>query len=774
MNPEHRKALVRRARTIKGVPTALALFSGGGGLDLGFKFAGFKILAATDSDPYAAKTHAINWPGVPFILKDIRTLSVTEILEATSGRRPDVIIGGPPCEGFSTLGARLSADPRNLLVDSFVRIADALRPQAILVENVRAIATEYRGRYREHVISSFEKIGYHVKFSVLDAANYGVAQHRRRAFFVGFADPRISYNFPPATHGEAGKPFVTVGTAILDLLGKDGEIPNNTALNHSEKVVARYRYIPEGGMLPPPEKLPSDIRRSNFGSTYKRLHRDRPSLTIVPGNNAFPIHPILHRSLTPREAARLQSFPDEYVFEGDRRRQCILVGNAVPPKLSEVIARSIHECILPFRGAMALAPQKVADEISKRAVPRTPTPISIGHSSSVELNQRGFVDLFSGAGGFTAGLLRAGLHPLVSVDVNATVKATHEANYPRVPFVLGDLALPEVQRRVAKIAGPKPFLVVGGPPCQGFSVFGKRRMARSQGLKPREDPRNRLVFSFVDTIALLQPKWVVMENVAGFLSLDNGTFAEAVVFELKRLGYCNAEYRILDAADYGVPQRRKRFLLIANRTAHLIPWPKKKFFETPEEWQNPHRTVGEAISDLAEDGSISKFTSHVPMIHKPLQVERFRHIPEGGKLDTDSIPRRLLRGYRTKIVKNFSHVFRRLHRDKPSITLVPGHNAFPIHPFLDRALTVREAARIQTFPDDIQFKGSREDQCIQVGNAFPPLLAELIANNILKAESSGWYPGRMPKLAAYSLVDIGHREMSMQHSTSSLGMCDEA
>ena len=145
MNPEHRKALVRRARTIKGVPTALALFSGGGGLDLGFKFAGFKILAATDSDPYAAKTHAINWPGVPFILKDIRTLSVTEILEATSGRRPDVIIGGPPCEGFSTLGARLSADPRNLLVDSFVRIADALRPGAVVAIGTERLQNEAPG-----------------------------------------------------------------------------------------------------------------------------------------------------------------------------------------------------------------------------------------------------------------------------------------------------------------------------------------------------------------------------------------------------------------------------------------------------------------------------------------------------------------------------------------------------------------------------------------------------------------------------------------------------
>jgi DNA (cytosine-5)-methyltransferase 1 len=245
-----------------------------------------------------------------------------------------------------------------------------------------------------------------------------------------------------------------------------------------------------------------------------------------------------------------------------------------------------------------------------------------------------------------------------------------------------------------------------------------------------------------------------MENVAGFASLDEGWFVEQLVSEFKRIGYAQVEHRILDAADYGVPQRRRRFVLIANRTGHIIPWPKKKFFEQPEEWQKPFRTVGMAISDLADEASYGLYTCHVPMKHKPLQVERYKRIPEGKKLDVDGLPDELKRGYRTETVKNFSHVFRRLARDKPSITMVPGHNAFPIHPWLDRALTVREAARIQTFPDEVEFRGSREAQCIQVGNAFPPLLAELIANNLLKAESNGWFPGAVPKLATYKLLDL--------------------
>lgn len=366
----------------------------------------------------------------------------------------------------------------------------------------------------------------------------------------------------------------------------------------------------------------------------------------------------------------------------------------------------------------------------------------------------GFVDLFSGAGGFKIGFSKAGLRPILCAEINKTMYETHKHNYPNVPFVLGDISLPEIQSEIACVAGQDPFVVVGGPPCQGFSIFGKRRLATRLGLSARDDPRNRLVFSFVDCVGRLNPRWVVMENVAGFASLDEGWFVEQVVLELKKLGYSTVEHRILDTADYGVPQRRRRFVLIANRTGHVIPWPKRKFFDHPEDWQKRHRTVGEAISDLSDEGSYASQTCHVPMNHKPLQVERYKRIPEGEKLDVDALPAELRKGYRTDQIRNFSHVFKRLDRNKPSLTLVPGHNAFPIHPWLNRALTVREAARLQTFPDEVEFKGSREAQCIQVGNAFPPMLAELIANNLLKAESNGWLPGTVPKLARYSLIEI--------------------
>lgn len=757
MKRESAKERAKRARTVTGVPTAVALFSGAGGLDLGFHMAGFRILLSTDSDPLAEKTHKGNWPDVPFLCKDVRALSIADVLKVTKSRRPDVLIGGPPCQGFSTLGSRLSSDPRNVLVDEFIRLAEGLRPQALVIENVRAIATEYKGRYRDYVMQRLTEIGYRAHFAVLDATAYGVPQRRKRAFFVAFADPRIDFEFPTPTHGEGyPEPIATVGAAIMDLVDKGEEVPNHIALQHSEKVVARYRYVPEGGMLPPPEKLPKEIRRENFGSTYKRLSRFMPALTIVPGNNALPIHPVLDRSLTPREAARIQSFPDSWVFEGDRRRQCILVGQAVPPLLARALAQSVRERILPLSQSMARLTATdqttgVREATSTVRARSTKKPVVVADQLPSKL---GFVDLFCGAGGFTIGFARAGLRPLVSSDINKSVQKTHDLNYPDVPFVHGDLGLPEVQAAVTAAAGSEVFAVVGGPPCQGFSVFGRRRVARARGLDPRRDPRNRLVFSFVDTVEKLMPRWVVMENVAGLVSLDDGSFVDRVVTELRRIGYNQIDHRVLDTADYGVPQRRKRFVLIANRTGHIIPWPKKKFFDAPKDWQKPHRTVGEAINDLADPLSHGKHTCHVPMQHKPLQIERFRHIPEGGKLDTASLPEEILVGYRTDRVKNFSHVFRRLHRNKPSITIVPGHNALPLHPWLDRALTVREAARIQTFPDEVEFRGARQDQCIQVGNAFPPLLAELIANNILKAESNDWYPESVPKLAKYSLLEL--------------------
>ena len=736
-------------------PIAFSFFSGAGGFHLGMERAGFKVVLASDIDKHAEATHRRNWPELPFLRTDIRTIGTSEVLALAGGRRPEVIFGGPPCQGFSTLGAKLSADPRNLLFDSFIRLVSELQPKCVVIENVKSMLTMYRGQFAEDVVKGFYDIGYRVFRKVLDAADYGAPQHRQRVFFLA---TRLDHKFafPDPTHGNKPdlKPYETVGDWIGDLVDKYGGVQNHLPLRHSERVIRRYRLIPEGGRLPPPEELPDDIRRKNFGNTYKRLHRKQPSLTMVPGNNAFPVHPTLDRSLTPREAARLQTFPDKFVFEGDRRSQCILVGNAVPVVLAAAVG---HEVRRHIAGkiikenhsdlCITITTGSVRDEAAQQGKLR----FDLLTEKTVE---NGFVDLFCGAGGFSLGFSRAGWQQLLGADYDHHVALAHRNNFPDEPFLEADLSQEECQDLAkAKINGYQPGLLVGGPPCQGFSIFGKRRFVNTRGYDPHNDPRNKLVFAFLRIAQITNPRWVVMENVPGFATLDSGFFIKAVLEELRGLGFKNVEARILNAAHYGVPQLRKRLVIVANRTGHIIPWPKQKFFEQPKDWQSPYRTVGEVISDLAADDSYDRFTCHAPMKHKPLLVERYKYIPEGGNLNVSALPEHLKKGYRTDRVKNYSHIFKRLHRGRPSITMVPGHNAFPIHPWLNRALTVREAARIQTFPDEVEFQGPRQEQCIQVGNAFPPLLAELLAKSIRKAEENGWEPDDVPPSAYYAIVE---------------------
>ena len=733
---------------------AYSFFAGAGGLDLGLQGAGIEIAVATDIEEWAEKTHKRNWPEVPFLREDIRKVKADDLLRLAKGRKPDLFVGGPPCQGFSTLGDKLSSDPRNLLFSDYARLVNELEPTAVLMENVPAFVRMYKGQYRDYVAETFSEMGYTVYHSILNAADYGAPQIRRRSLF--FATRLQSpFSFPPPTHGDGGpKPYEMAGDWIMDLVSKGEEVPNHIPLSHSQKVIARYKLIPEGGRLPAPETLPKEIRRRTFGTTYHRIARNRPSLTLVPGNNAFPIHPTLNRSLTPREAARLQTFPDSFVFEGDRRTQCILVGNAVPPRMAKAVGKSI---VAHFGGeitqSMAAMPLKEAGSSASSTGSRMERALPLAELARYS-SEDGFVDFFSGAGGFFIGFAKSGWKPFLAVDIDPSVEKTHKFNFPSIPFSQGDLANPKFRNEIVERLGAgKLGVVVGGPPCQGFSIFGRRRFVNTRGYDPSKDPRNKLVFAFVELVERLRPRWFVMENVPGLASSAEGKVLDQVLARFADAGYRNSEHKVLNAADYGVPQLRKRLLIIGNRTGHIIPWPKKKFFPDPQEWQKPYRGAEEVLSDLAEPGSYAKYTCHVPMRHKPLLVERYKYIPEGGVLDVAALPKRLQKGYRTDVVKNYSHVFKRLHRNRPSITMVPGHNAFPIHPWLDRALTVREAARIQSFPDEMEFKGTRQEQCIQVGNAFPPLVAELIANHIRKAEANGWFPGKVPKSAYYSLIE---------------------
>jgi DNA (cytosine-5)-methyltransferase 1 len=332
--------------------TAIDLFSGAGGLHLGFERAGINVKLCIDNDILVKRTHLRNYPHIPFIDKDINFVQPNEIKTILKDETIDIIVGGPPCQGFSTIGKRVSSnpekrtqkDPRNKLVLTYAKLIRELKPKFIVMENVKGILTKDKGSYLKNVLNEFTKAGYNVSYRLINMADYGVPQIRERVIILGNR-LGLPIEFPKPDHSDnpdTGLPPWVVCWEVLADLEKLDDLPefNHVALKHTEKIIARYNLISEGGRLPE-NALPSELFRRNFGNTYKRLSRTRPALTMVPGNDAFPIHPTLARSLTVREAARIQTFPDNIIFEGNRRQQGHQVGNAVPPLFSEKLAKFI-------------------------------------------------------------------------------------------------------------------------------------------------------------------------------------------------------------------------------------------------------------------------------------------------------------------------------------------------------------------------------------------------------------------------------------------------
>ena len=327
-------------------PTFIDLFSGAGGLLRGFMNQGYRALFSVEVWNPAILTHKLNYPDISLWEEDIRYIVDSRLNPFVN--KVDVIIGGPPCQGFSTIGKRLIKDPRNELVFEFIRFIKVIKPKAFLMENLRGLLSSDKGNTKNAIEHEFEALGYSTVSKVLCAANYGVPQKRYRLFFLGVRnDLGINPTFPEPTITES-KDYITVGESIMDLVGKENIIPNHIPLQHNPIVRERISYIPEGQGIPK-EGLPPNVRNGsrsdyrdrtikNFSHVYKRLSRYLPATTMVPGHNAFPLHPTENRSLTVREAARIQTFPDDVVFCGSRQNQCIQVGNAVPVKLAEIIA----------------------------------------------------------------------------------------------------------------------------------------------------------------------------------------------------------------------------------------------------------------------------------------------------------------------------------------------------------------------------------------------------------------------------------------------------
>ena len=338
--------------------TAIDLFCGAGGLSEGFRQAGFCVLVGNDVDPFARETFEATHPEAVFLPGPIEKLEAADFLRAGKIQKGELgcLIGGPPCQAFSVYNhQRGMHDKRSHLFHEYLRIVKGLAPEWVVMENVTGITSVGDGCAVREIVAGLGELGYIVEMQVLKAERYGVPQERRRIFFVGNR-LGIPVRFPAPTHGTKDRPFVTVGDALngLPKLANGEAWDKPTVKNHEAPKLSavnleRMKFIPQGGSWRdiPTRLLPAGMKlakRSDHTKRYGRLSKKGLASTILtkcdPHWGAF-IHPDQDRTITVREAARLQSFPDEFVFRGPRTEQYIQVGNAVPPLLGRRVAEAL-------------------------------------------------------------------------------------------------------------------------------------------------------------------------------------------------------------------------------------------------------------------------------------------------------------------------------------------------------------------------------------------------------------------------------------------------
>ena len=346
---------------------AIDLFAGCGGLSRGFMDAGFKVVLGVDNNGPALKTFAFNHKNAKTMNADLSQKATFDIIRAAIGTESvDLIIAGPPCQGFSLTGPRQFDDERNKLYLAVIEAVKDFSPKAFVIENVNGMATLYNGQIKDEVIRRFEALGYNVTYKVVCAADYGVPQMRKRLIFVGVKPQYGKFEFPdPVVDSDH---YVTCREALDDLppltdeLGSEESdytspprtdyqkkmrgncttLYNHVATDHKQFVKDTIALVPEGGNY---KDLPEGWGESRrFHEAWTRYDGNKPSRTIDTGHrNHF--HYQYNRVPTIRENARLQSFPDDFVFLGTKTQQNRQVGNAVPPLLGFHIGKSLYKLL---------------------------------------------------------------------------------------------------------------------------------------------------------------------------------------------------------------------------------------------------------------------------------------------------------------------------------------------------------------------------------------------------------------------------------------------
>lgn len=362
------------------------------------------------------------------------------------------------------------------------------------------------------------------------------------------------------------------------------------------------------------------------------------------------------------------------------------------------------------------------------------------------------IDLFCGAGGLSEGFRQAGFRILAGSEVDPAAAETFKASHSGAKLLPGPIEdIPADDfLEAARLGKGELYCLIGGPPCQAFSVYNHQR-----GL---HDRRSSLFYEYLRMVDGLRPEWVVLENVTGITSVGRGQAVRQILSGLATRGY-QVEARILRAEEYGVPQERRRIFFLGNRIGLPISWPLPSHGPTLQ----PFVTVWDAIGDLPPlkngehprcplpyarppatsyqamlRGECTEVRNHTAPRLAPINVQRMKHIPQGGSwrnIPFDLLPAGMKRARRCDHTKRYGRL-RKTGLSSTILTKCDVHWGAFIHPEQDRALTVREAARLQSFPDRFAFAGPRTEQYIQVGNAVPPLLGRSLAEAILTVSST--------------------------------------
>jgi DNA (cytosine-5)-methyltransferase 1 len=346
------------------------------------------------------------------------------------------------------------------------------------------------------------------------------------------------------------------------------------------------------------------------------------------------------------------------------------------------------------------------------------------------------IDLFSGAGGMTLGAKMAGIKVSYAVEINEQCADTYKFNNPEVVVFNKDIR--KVRSNI--FAADSPLVLFGGPPCQGFSVSNSKT-------RNKENPKNWLFQDFIRIAKHLQPSWIVVENVTGIKETEGGFFLQQIIDHISLLGY-SVKHTVLTASDYGVPQNRNRYFIVGNRLGIDFKFP---------EPTSERVTVSDAIGDLP---SLSNGHSESKMLYTekepsdyakqmrngvnftynnlvtqnaPHILRRYRYIPQGG--NWEQIPKRLMKNYKDSS-RCHTGIYYRLLANEPAKVIGNFRKNMLVHPFEHRGLSVREAARIQSFPDTYVFQGSIGFQQQQVADAVPPLLAKSVFSQIVSYDAS--------------------------------------